>query len=95
MHGRMTHWETDALAGQKNATRGKAGVSLFVEGSVLTVPLELAEEMSSFLFLRGRCDPCCVGAMLSEFPQSGLSWHVVVKLSSAVQVTDPVHFYEE
>ena len=54
IHGRRTHCEVEVLAGQKKATRGKAGSSLFVSGSVLIVPLELLVVGSGFRFFRGR-----------------------------------------
>ena len=57
MHGKRTHCEVEVpRAGQKKATRGKAGLSLLEIGSSVTVPLELLVEVSGFRFLRGRCD---------------------------------------
>lgn len=54
MSGRISHWETPALAAHKKETNGNAGVwfppiskikLLFEPGEVATLP-----------FLRGRCD---------------------------------------
>lgn len=53
---KMTHWEVAVRAGQKKATRGKAGFSCLVWTSRVMVPLELLEEMSALRFLRGLWD---------------------------------------
>lgn len=53
--GNTTHCETVLpLAGQRKATKGKAGVSLLVAGSTAIVPLELLEEISLRLLFLGR-----------------------------------------
>lgn len=53
MHGRRIHCDVEARAGQKNATRGKAGFSRLVCASMAMVPFELLLAVSGLRFFRG------------------------------------------
>jgi hypothetical protein len=58
IHGRVTHSVCVPLAGQKKATRGKAGFSRVVVASIVIVPLELLGLAD--LFFLGRWEDAIV-----------------------------------
>lgn len=67
MHGKVTHWEVVPFAGQKKATKGKAGFSRLESVSRSTVPLELLDDSkSAFRFFLGRYELGVEGAIFDR-----------------------------
>lgn len=63
--GRISHWETPALAAHKNDTSGNAGV--FLPSPISNIRLLLEPEEAAILpFLRGRCDEGVGGAIVVQ-----------------------------
>lgn len=67
IHGKVIHWEVVPFAGQKKATREKAGFSRLESVSTSTVPLELLDDSkSAFRFFLGRYELGVEGAMVDR-----------------------------